>query len=74
MTGRPAETFALSYRDPVSGWWWFIPTVPAARKWRGPHATVAGMQAKAQGELGDGVTIIETKCRPAQLRERTGVK
>jgi hypothetical protein len=67
MSGRVDDTFALAYRDPANGQRWFIPTVPIARSWRGPFATEPAMKVAAQGELGAGVTIVETKCRPAQL-------
>ena len=67
MSGRADDTFALAYRDPANGQWWFIPTVPVARSWRGPFPNQAAMSPAARAELGAGVTIIETKCRPAQL-------
>jgi hypothetical protein len=67
VSGRADDTFALAYRDPGNGQWWFIPTVPVARSWRGPFATGPAVKVAAQGELGAGVTITETKCRPAQL-------
>jgi hypothetical protein len=67
MTGRADDTFALSYRDPANGQWWFIPTAPAARTWRGPFALPAGMLAAARDELGADVTIIQTKFRPAYI-------
>jgi hypothetical protein len=67
MTECAGDTFALAYRDPAKGQWWFIPTAPAARTWRGPFAMQPGMRAAAQSELGADVTIIETKIRPAYI-------
>ena len=67
MSGRADDTFALAYRDPANGQWWFIPTVPVARSWRGPFPNQVAMSTAARAELGAGVTIFETKCRPAQL-------
>jgi hypothetical protein len=68
MSGRAQDTFALAYRDVQGrGDWWFIPTVPVARRWRGPFPTEAAMKVKAREELGAGVTVIETKCPPGQL-------
>jgi hypothetical protein len=61
------EAFALSYRDPANGQWFFIPTVPPARRWRGPFPRKEAMRQEAQKALGVSVTITETKCRPGQL-------
>jgi hypothetical protein len=67
VSGRADDTFALAWRNPDNGEWWFVPTVPAARRWRGPYPTEPAMKVAATAELGSGVTITVTKCAPAQL-------
>jgi hypothetical protein len=67
VSGRAGDTFALAYRDPDRGAWWFIATVPPRRNWRGPFPTEAAMRVEACRQVGAGVTITQTKCRPRQL-------
>lgn len=57
MAGDP--TFAMSFRTP-EGDWWFIPTDPEARKWRGPYPTDVHMMRAAVSELGDEVIVTRT--------------
>lgn len=68
MSGRSVDTFALSYHDKEGGTGWhYIPTVPVARKWRGPFPTEQAMKTTLVEELGRGVTITQTKCPPCHL-------
>lgn len=52
-------TFAMSYRE-QNGDWFYIPTDPEARKWRGPYPTQVYMERAACGELGEDVMIHRT--------------
>jgi hypothetical protein len=61
------DTFALSYRDRDSAFF-FIPTVPPARKWRGPFQNEFLMQRAMESELGADVTDIRTTMRPEFLK------
>jgi hypothetical protein len=60
------ETYALSYRHHDS--FYFLPTVPERRKWRGPFANEFLMQRAMTNELGSGVAETRTIVRPEFLK------
>jgi hypothetical protein len=62
---RGDPTFALSYRNGAE--YFFIPTVPPARDWRGPYPTESIMQRAMRSELGDDVAETRTVVRPGFL-------
>jgi hypothetical protein len=57
--------FALSYRRGAD--YYFIPTVPAARNWRGPYPTEAVMQRALRDELGENAVETRTLVQPEFL-------
>ena len=59
------DTFALTYHDKPSDAWWFIPTVPEARKWRGPYARVRDLDDAITAELGADCTVHQTTVQPS---------
>ena len=58
----------LSYRDYDDGSYWFVPTDPPSRKWRGPFQNEYLMQRAIKNELGDGTTETRTAVRPELLK------
>ncbi len=74
-----AGAFALAYYHKPSREWWFIPTVPEGRKWRGPYrdwdATVKAVSwDKAYGDWpADGpIQIGVTTVTPQFLEASNG--
>lgn len=65
--GTSVETFALAYLDKPTRQWWFIPTVPEGRKWRGPYRVHSDMLVDLEKELGDSWTVTVTTVRPGHL-------
>lgn len=53
------QTFAMSFREP-NGNWFYLPTEPEARKWRGPYQNDMQMMRAATIELGNDVVVIRT--------------
>lgn len=50
--------WCLTFKD--SQGFWFIPTVPERRTWRGPFPTEFKLNAAITDEMGEGVTIHRT--------------
>lgn len=65
--GTQEERFALAYHDSPSREWWYIPTVPEGRNWRGPMRDYGAMMQAAVEELGAAVSITDTTVRPRFL-------
>ena len=53
-----SDTYALAWTDPTSRQWFYIPTVPEARKWRGPYKSRDWMDNAIHNELGDATVTI----------------
>ena len=62
-----SETYALSYRDRDNAYY-FLPTSPERRKWRGPFANKFLMQRAMKNELGSDVAETRTTIRPGFLK------
>lgn len=60
------DTYALSWLNPKTREWWYIPTVPEARKWRGPYNTKSWLDDAIHNELGDA-TVTQTDVTPPDL-------
>jgi hypothetical protein len=58
----------LSYRDYDDGSYYFLPTDPPAKKWRGPFQNEFLMQRAIKSELGDGTIETRTTVRPEFLK------
>jgi hypothetical protein len=61
-----ADTHALSYRHHDS--FYFLPTDPEKRKWRGPFQNEFLMQRAMRNELGADVAETRTLVRPEFLK------
>lgn len=52
------DTFCLTFHDDRG--WWFIPTVPAARTWRGPFQNDRVLLREIESELGECYATLTT--------------
>jgi hypothetical protein len=57
--------YFMSYAD--ANQWYYLPTDPERRKWRGPYRNHAAMLAAVADELGPDAHETETRVRPAFL-------
>ena len=63
-----SDTYALAWTDPTSRQWFYIPTVPAARKWRGPYKSRDWMDNAIQ-EMADAIEKASDRSYPASRIE-----
>ena len=78
MSSTPAQTtledttFALAYKCPHTHSWYYIPTDPEARKWRGPFRVERELDDAINAELGEACTVTVTTVSP-NLGKQTDV-
>lgn len=63
MVEQDNGTFALAYYHKPSREWWYIPTVPEGRKWRGPFDNLV----LAVKDMAEGTHVNITTVCPKHL-------
>jgi hypothetical protein len=63
-----ARRHALAFHHHEKNGWWYIPTEPDGRAWRGPYISRAELERYCFRELGEHCTIAWTTIAPKFLR------
>jgi hypothetical protein len=61
------DAHAMCYCDKSARLWYFLPTDPERRRWRGPYHTEDLMVSACTKELGEEVSIVRTIVVPRRL-------